>query len=108
MKVRDVILNGIITLSNKSVSEVEFVTFDVSRYLNGGETLSSATITVTVKTGVDATPNNIKSGSAQLSGGVVKQLITGGVAGVTYKLSCVIVTNQRTLNAVECYLPVVT
>lgn len=81
------------SFSTKATAEVEYFFWDFSRLLVGGETISTATITVTVVSGSDASPSAIKSGSTTHTNGVVKQLITGGVNGVFYLLSCAVTTS---------------
>lgn len=54
--------------------------------LPNGVTISSASVTASVQTGNDSDPQNIVSGSASISGTLVTQVITGGVAGAIYQL----------------------
>jgi hypothetical protein len=58
-----------------------------------GETISSASVVATVYSGTDPTPNAIISGPATLAGVEVTQLIVGGLVGVTYLLTCNVLTN---------------
>ena len=59
-----------------------------------GETLSSATVSVTVGTGTDATPGAILDGPATIvNGQEVKQYLIGGLPGVTYNLQVAATTN---------------
>jgi hypothetical protein len=80
------------TWSPKRVSEAEAFTADfaggVTPRLGTGETIVSAVWSVSVVTGVDATPSAMLSGSPSISGAKVTQMITGGVKGVTYQLIC--------------------
>jgi hypothetical protein len=61
--------------------------------LGVSETISSATVTATVYSGVDAAPGSMISGAATISGSVVSQKIVGGVVGVVYELLCAAVTS---------------
>lgn len=61
--------------------------------LGVSETISSATVTASVYSGVDANPSAMISGSATISGAVVSQKIVGGVVGVIYELLCAAVTS---------------
>jgi microcompartment protein CcmL/EutN len=68
--------------------------------LNTSETVTSATVVVSVKRGVDAASSSMLSGTPTINeaGNVVSQLIVGGVAGAVYETRWVVVTNQsRTL-----------
>lgn len=67
--------------------------FDFISRLAIGETISSATVTASVYTGVDASPSAILSGSASISGTQVTQMVTAGVVGVIYQLSCAATTS---------------
>lgn len=57
-----------------------------------GQTINSATVTATVKSGTDPSPSSIISGSAAVSGATVTQRVIGGVAGVLYTLRLAAVT----------------
>ena len=49
--------------------------------------ISSATITVSVLSGIDTSSSAMLSGSPVIRGTEVQQMITGGVAGVTYNIT---------------------
>jgi hypothetical protein len=91
----------------KFVSDTVNYTFDFTSRLAVGETISSATVTSVVYTGVDASPSAIISGSAAISGGLVTQLITAGVAGVIYELRCAAVTSLGQTANLSAYLAVI-
>ena len=78
----------------KQPGETLNIGFDFSDVLSPAETLVSATVTVSVLRGIDAHPENLKSGDAQILGTVASQFITGGVSDVTYLLSCSAVTSD--------------
>jgi flagellar biosynthesis protein FliR len=61
--------------------------------LSVSETISSATVTATVYSGIDANPSAMISGSTTITGTVVSQKIVGGVVGVVYELLCAAVTS---------------
>lgn len=50
--------------------------------------ITSATVTVQLLAGTDATPDDLLDGAPQISGTSVYQRIKAGVAGCTYKLRC--------------------
>lgn len=85
--------------SPKDPGEVDDRGLDFAALLESGETLTGTpTVTVTVLDGTDATPANIKSGAASISGSIVWQRLTGGVVGVSYKLKISVATStSRTL-----------
>jgi hypothetical protein len=72
----------------KAPAAKEFFAHDFRWQLATGETISSAVWTVTVLSGVDASPASMLSGVAIIAGSRVSQLIIGGVAGVKYCLAC--------------------
>lgn len=74
-------------MKGKLVGETVQRSFDFISDLAVGETLSTPTVTATVWTGNDATPQSIVSGAAAVSGTAVTQNFTGGVAGTLYSLS---------------------
>lgn len=78
----------------KRVGETEFFTVDFVNQVTVGATITSATWTNTVKTGVDATPNAMISGAATISGTQVTTRITAGVAGNVYLPICTAVTSD--------------
>lgn len=77
----------------KKLAEAILLPFDFISKLANGETISTKVVTSVVWSGVDASPSSMISGAASHSGSVVSQLITGGVAGVTYYLLCTITTS---------------
>jgi hypothetical protein len=85
------------TWTAKRVGETEAFTADfaggVTPRLGTGETITSAVWSVSVVTGVDASPSAMLSGSLAISGAKVTQMITGGVAGVVYRLICTALTS---------------
>lgn len=93
---------------SKITTEVVSVPFDFSSQLTNGETITSQAVTVSVFQGEDANPSALLSGSASVSGTVVSQLITGGVAGVVYLLDCGISTSLSQELIMQTYLAVTT
>jgi hypothetical protein len=77
----------------KRAGETIFLLFDYTSQLAVGETISSAVVTASVYSGIDASPSSIISGSASISGPVVSQKITAGVLGVIYELLCAATTS---------------
>ena len=96
-----------VSIKGKLLGETRFETFDFISQLAAAETISSASVTATVYSGVDASPSGIISGSAAISGTQVKQLLTGGVLGVTYNILCAAVTNTGETLDIGGYLTIV-
>lgn len=88
------------------VTEIRRLVFEFGGYLAVGETLSTASVNVTVYSGTDATPNDLKSGSATISGSTVSQLADGtaGVVGVTYSFTCTVTTSAGQTLSLMGYL----
>ncbi len=85
--------SGRLVKSVKKIGESLDVQFDFISVLAVTETLSTATVTASVFSGVDATPANIVSGAAVIDGTQVDQKIVAGVAGTIYELLCTVTTS---------------
>lgn len=72
-------------LDPKTPRETYPVEFDFSKLL---ASVTTATVTVTLLSGADASPSAILSGPTQISGAKVFQELTGGVDGAKYGLLC--------------------
>ncbi len=81
------------TFPPKLLGETRFYEFDFSGDLASGETFSTMTVTASVYSGVDASPQNIVSGAEVNDNPRVKQLFTGGVLGTIYIILCTVVTS---------------
>jgi len=81
------------SFSVKRTAEFRRLSFNFINSLDPGETILDATFTATVVSGTDGSPNAIISGAASISLSVCKQLVVGGVDGVTYLLKCLINTS---------------
>lgn len=75
--------------------------------LGVGETISSASVTMSVYSGTDPSPQSMVSGSATISGSVVTQLFTGGVLGVIYEALYGVVTSLGQTPEIPAYLVVI-
>lgn len=89
----------------KDPSELFPLTFDFSDALSG-EAINSATVAIEVYSGTDATPANVLSGAATVSGDRVRQNVTGGVDGVEYLIRCTITTAAAMKYTLGRILPV--
>lgn len=88
-------MSGVI-LGPKDPDSTEYFRFDYtndSRFATG-ETIISATVTVTVMNGRDSNASALLSGPVIISGLTVSQLITGGILGVTYDIKCLATTSS--------------
>lgn len=91
----------------KDPSEAFACAFDFALELVEGETITGTPqITVAVVTGTDTSPTAIKSGAPVIEGGRVLQRLVGGVAGVTYSLTCLATTSEGNTLARAAILPV--
>lgn len=96
-----------IVLDSKQSGSTEPREFPFTSRLAIGETISSATVTAAVYSGVDASPSSILSGAASISGGIVTQTITGGTVGVIYSLSCAATTSLSNVLVLTAFLAVI-
>lgn len=71
----------------KAPPDIMRLAFDYTSRLPTGVNLTSAGVSAQVWAGVDPNPNAIILGST-IVGAVVYQIVTGGVPGVIYKLTC--------------------
>lgn len=72
-------------LTSKTPREVYTISFGFSANM---ASISSASCTVTLLRGTDASPSNVLNGSAIISGTNVLQKIKGGVKGCKYGIVC--------------------
>ena len=86
-------------MPNKSIQPSKFTgstksfLWDFLSDLAVSETLSTATVTISVYSGTDASPGSMISGAASISGSQVSQKLTGGVLGVIYEALCTVTTS---------------
>jgi hypothetical protein len=87
---------GHINLKPKRVGETCYGSqpFDFTSVLGVGETISTQVVTAAVYSGNDSSPSAIISGAASVQNITqVIQLLTAGVLGVIYALTCRITTS---------------
>lgn len=97
----------IVTWPKKDPAEKVWATFDYGAALEGGETIQSAVISVTLVQGSDADPQAVLDGPAMLlAGGRVMQRIQGGVAGAAYRVRCAATTSTGRILVVAGVVPV--
>ena len=91
--------------SSKDPDETYPVSYGFAAHLATGETISTATVTATIVSS-GASASSILSGSPQISGSTVTQLVTAGTSGVTYKLTFRVTTSDSNIYEVSAKLPV--
>lgn len=86
-------MSGRVVQPAKKVSESKGYAFDFVGQLRNGDTVSTGTTTMTVYSGVDASPISMVSGSVTVSAqSICTQILVGGVAGVIYVMKMQAVT----------------
>lgn len=86
---------GRVPLPTIPVGATQPIVFDFTDTLAQGETISSATVTLSVYSGTDGAPSGNKSGSTTISGALVSQKIkpVSGALGNIYQVLCDAVTS---------------
>ena len=74
------------SLPPKLLGETITVEFNFTDVMLWGETLDSSTVSVSVVSGLDPSPQLLLSGSSEIAGNTVSQTITEGRPGVVYAL----------------------
>ncbi|MFY9326494.1 MAG: hypothetical protein WAO76_00500 [Georgfuchsia sp.] len=95
-----------ITLSSKENGETVSISADFGAVIGAGETISSATLDVTVLRGTDANVATMASGSATIDGDTVARLIGDGVTGVGYMVTAIATTDAGQVLKLTGVLPV--
>lgn len=90
----------------KKVGEKVTLAFNFASDLDPAETLSSAVVTASVYSGVDASPSSIRGGTPTVSGAQVLQAVTAGVVGVIYELLCKVTTSLGQTLEMSAYIVV--
>jgi hypothetical protein len=91
----------------KAPSEKIPATFVFTKALDQGETIVSATLSVSLRQGVDPSPSSILDGAHQiLAGGRVLQRIRGGIDGVSYEVRCSVTTSSGSIFLLAGVIPV--
>lgn len=97
------------TLPEKRPAERVTVRFRFGRELGTGVSLSpGATVTATVRKGVDPAPAALVPEAAVISGTDVLVRVVGGLDGVQYLLTCLAPTSDGNLLQLDGILPVAT
>lgn len=92
----------------KTADETISVDFDFGFILPVGESITGATITPSVFSGVDASPSSMVASPATISGTTVTQDITVGELGVIYDMVATITTSDTHVYTRTSRLAVVT
>ena len=91
-------------LTEKDPAEKFAISFDFTALM---ASITTATVTVEVISGVDATPSTLLNGSPQISGTTVLQRVDDGVSGAVYRLRC-LANNATESFVLVAALPVIT
>jgi hypothetical protein len=83
--------------------------FSFREFLAANETLvpDSASVRANVWSGTDISPDSLIQGSATVTGDIVTQLVTGGVSGTIYNLTCTVSTSLAQVLSLSCFLAVI-
>lgn len=80
---------------NKNDAEKLVLAFEFGAELDTGESLTGTpTVTITVLTGTDAAPNDVKNGDPAIVGTDVLLPVKGGIVGVDYQIEVVCATSN--------------
>ena len=93
-------------LHPKDINEVDVLSFDFKAMLKTGELINSAIVTCEAHVGVDAGAAAVLSGVPEVDGSVVLQKVTGGVAGVIYRIRARVVLDSTRELVLAAWLPV--
>jgi hypothetical protein len=95
---------GRLLLRPKKLSEIITYPFDFISSLDVGESLLTATASMTVYSGTDLAPFNMLLSSATIKGTAVLQTIGNGVLGVIYEPLITVTTNYGNTIEISGYL----
>jgi hypothetical protein len=98
----------LVVFPSKDTGETIPLVFNFSDKLQFGETISGSSLSVSVFSGTDPSPNSILSGSPVNAATQVTQSITGGVAGVIYTIVCLVTATGSHNYAKTGHLAVIT
>lgn len=90
----------------KSAGETLRLTFPFESFLGQGESLVGASCAAEVWSGSDPSPDDIVDGSATIVATSITQLISGGVEGTIYLVTCTATTDDSQVIQLATYLPV--
>lgn len=97
---------SLVILDQKSPEATVPGVFDFSSLFTSGQTLGALTVAASVWAGVDVSPQFIV-GATTTSGLVVTVMLTGGIAGVIYKLRVSAAGSDGSTQVLVGYLAVV-
>ena len=99
---------SITTIGPKDTAENKVVEFPFEDELATAETITSASVGITVTSGTDPSPSSMLVGVPVVVGTSVLQRISGGIAGVTYHLRATADSSVGGVHVVAADLKVVT
>jgi len=80
---------------------------DFSSYMAASETISNAAANCVVWSGTDPSPTSVLSGAPSAAGNAIKQMVTGGLAGVIYLVQVIATTSAGQILTIGGYLSVI-
>lgn len=99
-------MSRIRTLEPKDPGETFTLTFNFASDLGDAETISSATVDVTVVRGSDGNPSALLSGADSNTTTTVSQKITGGSNDTDYKVKVTATTSASNIFVLAAIVPV--
>lgn len=90
----------------KKVGETISVPFDFTSDLAVGETVDSASVSVSVFSGVDASPEAINPTGPENDSPIVYQKFTGGILGTIYLAVCTAATSEGNDLQISTYIAI--
>lgn len=93
-------------LSGKAVNETVITSMEFSPVLTDAETLSGASVAVSLYDGSTAVTTSMLVGSPTISGTVVTQTVTGGADAHIYRLRYTVTTSLGRVLIASSFLPI--
>jgi hypothetical protein len=90
----------------KDPGEKFWIEFDYADEMEASETISSASLSIEVVNGTDASPSSVLSGAMVNQSTNMAQLIQGGLSGCIYAFKCLATTSLGRVLARAARLPV--
>lgn len=90
----------------KTPAEEKLATFDFSLEAANGTTLSNPAVTATLKSGAGGADADITIGTPSVIGRKVYALLSGGVDGCVYRISCAVDADNGEHHQVDKDLPI--
>lgn len=96
-----------IRLDDIDEEEVDVIAFPFGAWVGTGQSITTAVVTASLMSGVDGTPDAMRSGAPQVQGASVLQPVVGRVVGADYKLRCKATRSDGQVRVIAYLLKVV-